>query len=351
MNQERISYLKNLVETHGSTGFEQSVQALFRERVGGVCDRVDTDLLGSVVAVYNQGGGPRILLDAHSDEIGFVVRYIDDNGFLYMAASGGFDEEVLVGQRVVVHTAKGPISGAFGKKAVHLLDPEERKKKSELHNLWVDIGASNAAESREAVEIGDSVTMDANFQRILGDRAIAKAFDNRAGIFCVSETLLSLKKTIQASVYGVAAVQEEIGLRGAQATTYAVDPTIGIAVDVTHALDIPESNKRKSGDVQVGKGPVIVRGPNVNPKVFRRLVDVAKMHKITHQIAASAIGTGTDANVIQVSRGGVATGLLGLPLRYMHSPCELLALEDLDNTVKLLTAFIESVVPEDNWTP
>ncbi|MBT9584019.1 M42 family metallopeptidase [bacterium] len=351
MTKDSLQYLQQLVETHGSAGYEQNVQTIFRERVAKVCDRVDTDILGSVLAVANQTGSPRILLDGHSDEIGFLIRYIDDSGYLFVAASGGWDEEVIVSQRVLVHTANGPIPGVFGKKAIHLMDPEERKKKSELHQLWVDIGASTGAEAKELVEIGDSITMDAGFRHMLGGRAVAKSFDNRAGIFCVSETLRGLKKNIQASVYGVAAVQEEIGLRGAKAATYAVDPLIGIAIDVTHALDIPDANKRKAGDIKLGAGPVIVRGPNVNPKVFRRFVEVAKKKEIPYQVAASGIGTGTDANVIQLSRAGVATGLLGIPLRYMHNPCEMLSLDDLDNLVKLLIAFIESVTAKDDWTP
>lgn len=351
MQKDRLDYLKQLVEAHGAPGYEEHVQKIFRSRVADCCDRVDTDLLGSVLAVRNEAGNPRILLDGHSDEIGFLVRYIDDKGFLFVAPSGGWDEEVVVSQRVLVHTASGPISGVFGKKAIHLMDADERKKKSELHNLWIDIGASSGDEAREVVEIGDSVTMDARFTPVLGGKAVAKSFDNRSGIFCVSETLRSLKKTTKASVYGVAAVQEEIGLRGAKAATYAVDPLIGIAIDVTHALDIPDANKRKAGDVKIGAGPVIVRGPNINPKVFRRLVEVAKKKKLPYQVAASGQGTGTDANVIQLSRGGVATGLVSIPLRYMHNPCELLALDDLDNTVALLTAFIESVKPDDDWTP
>lgn len=351
MDKDALNYLKTLVETHGSAGYEEDVQAVFRERVREVCDSVTTDVLGSVIACHNAAGSPRILLDGHSDEIGFLVRHIDDNGYLYLATSGGWDEEVMVSQRVLVHTDHGPIPGVLGKKAIHLMDAEERKKKSELHTLWVDIGATSGEEARQKVAIGDSVTMHAFFQEMLGGRAVAKAFDNRAGIFCVSETLRALGKDVQAATYGVSAVMEEIGLRGAVATTYTVQPDIAIAIDVTHAFDIPDANKRKGADIALGRGPVIVRGPNINRKVFQRLVEVARSHEIPYQVAASGIGTGTDANVIQLSRGGVATGLIGLPLRYMHNPCEMLALEDLENTVKLLTAFIRSVTPDDCWIP
>lgn len=351
MKADNLKYLKQLVEAHGGPGYEQGVQAIFKERVKGSAKKIETDLLGSVIAVRNPKGKVRILLDGHSDEIAFVVRFIDDSGYIFVAASGGWDEEVIVGQRVVLHTAKGPVVGVFGKKAIHLMDPEERKKKSELHNLWIDIGAKTKDEAKEIVEIGDSVTMRADFMEIHNGRAASKAFDNRAGIYCVSETLRGLSKDIEAAVYGVSAVQEEIGLRGAYATTFACEPHIGIAIDVTHALDVPDSNKRKAGDVKLGGGPVIVRGPNVNPKVFARLVEVAKKNDIPYQVAASGIGTGTDGNVIQLSRSGVATAIIGIPLRYMHSPVEVLELSDLDNIVRLLVAFIESVKEQDDWTP
>lgn len=351
MKKDALNYLKTLVETHGSAGYEEAVQAVFRERVSAVCDSVTTDVLGSVIATHNAKGSPKVLLDAHSDEIGFLVRHIDDNGYLFLATSGGWDEEVMVSQRVLVHTENGSIPGVLGKKAIHLMDAEERRKKSELHNLWVDIGAKDGAEARERVAIGDSVTMNAFFEPVLSDRAVAKAFDNRAGIFVVSETLRALSKKVKAATYGVSAVQEEIGLRGAVATTYSVQPDVAIAIDVTHAFDIPDANKRKGADIKLGLGPVIVRGPNINRKVFARLVEVAKKGKIPYQVAASGVGTGTDANVIQLSRGGVATGLIGLPLRYMHNPCEMVSLEDLENSVKLLTAFVESLSDKDNWIP
>lgn len=351
MENDALNYLKTLVETHGSAGYEEEVQAVFRDRVKDVCDSVETDVLGSVIACRNKGGKVKVLLDGHSDEIGFLVRYIDDRGFLYLAASGGWDEEVMVSQRVLVHTAKGAIPGVLGKKAIHLMDPEERKKKSEVHKLWVDIGARDGDHAKELVDIGDFVTMDAHFQELVGGRAVAKSFDNRTGIFCVSETLRRVSDKMQAALYGVSAVQEEIGLRGAKAATYAVDPAVAVAIDVTHAFDIPDVDKRKGSDVVLGKGPVIVVGPNINRKVYKRLVEVAKENEIPYQVAASGIGTGTDANVIQLSREGVATGLIGLPLRYMHNPCEVMELDDLENAVRLLVAFVESITPEDDWRP
>ncbi len=351
MNKDALDYLKSLVESHGGPGYEEAVQKLYRGRLKEVCDRVETDVMGSVIAVKNEGGGPRVLLDGHSDEIGFLVRYIDENGYLFLATSGGWDEEVMVSQRVLVHTATGSIPGVLGKKAIHLMDAEERKKKSELHKLWVDIGARDGEHAKELVAIGDSVTMLAQFQELEGGKAVAKAFDNRVGIFCVSETLRALNDSHEAAVYGVSAVQEEIGLRGARTAAYTVDPQVAVAIDVTHAFDIPDANKRKGADIKLGAGPVIVRGPNINRKVFERLLKVARDQEIPHQVAASGVGTGTDANVIQLTRSGVATGLIGIPLRYMHNPCEVLALEDLDNCVRLLKGFVESITANDSWIP
>jgi len=351
MEKHALDYLKTLVETHGSAGYEEKVQAVFRERVQGVCETVETDVMGSVIACLKKTDGPKILLDGHSDEIGFLVRYIDDKGYLFLATSGGWDEEVMVSQRVLVHTKNGSIPGVLGKKAIHLMDAEERKKKSQIHNLWVDIGAKDGEHAKKLVEIGDFVTMNAYFEEMVEGRAAAKSFDNRSGIFCVSETLRSVKKDLKATLYGVSAVQEEIGLRGAKTAAFAVDPDVAIAIDVTHAFDIPDVDKRKGGDVVLGAGPVIVRGPNINNKVFRRLVQVAEDNEIPYQVAASGGGTGTDANVIQLTRAGVATGLIGIPLRYMHNPCEMLQLSDLDNAVKLLAAFAESVTAEDDWRP
>lgn len=352
MKKATQEFLKQLLESHGTPGFEENVQKVWRARLEGQVAEMRTDLMGSVIAVANPKGHTRIMLDGHSDEIGFMVKYIDDKGYLFVVASGGWDAEVIVAQRALVHTAKGPIPGVFGKRAIHLMDEDERKKKSELHKMWVDIGATSGDEARELVALGDYVTLDASLTLLRNGRAVSKAFDNRAGIFVVAEVLRALKgNKLTAAVHGVSAVQEEIGLRGAQTAAYGINPTIGIAIDVCHATDLPDSDKRRHGEFQLGKGPVISRGPNTNPHVFRRLVEVAEAEKIPYQIEASPRGTGTDANVMQLTRAGVATGLLSIPLRYMHNPCEMAALDDLDNCVKLLTAFCVSVKKGDNWTP
>ena len=352
MDEARLGFLRQLVEAHGASGYEEEVQAIFRRQVTPLVDEVRTDRMGSVIAARNPSGTPRILLDAHPDEIGFVVKHIDDKGFLYVERVGGWDVEVLVAQRVLVHTASGPVPGVFGKKAIHLMDEEERKKKSELHKVWVDLGIRDGAQVRELVALGDPVTMDARLALVREGLAVAKAFDDRAGLFVVAETLRLLQgEDLHAAVFGVSAVQEEVGLRGARTAAFGVDPTVGIAVDVSHASDYPDVDKRKVGEIALGKGPVVVRGPNVHPHVFRRLVQVAREGGIPFQVQTSGAPTGTDANPIQMTRAGVATGLVGLPLRYMHSPGEMLALEDLENAARLLAAFVRSCGPEDRWIP
>lgn len=352
LDKQAQKFLQKLVEAHGTSGYEQNVQRLFREYVEPLSASVTTDVMGSVVAALNPQGSPRLLLDGHADEIGFLVRYIDDKGFLYVARVGGWDPEIVVGQRVLVHTASGPVPGVFGKKAAHLIEEDEKKKKSDLDKMWIDIGAASGDEARELVAVGDFVTMNATYVALRNGRAAAKSFDNRVGIFVVAETLRRLQgRRLAAAVYGVSAVQEEIGLRGARTAAYGIDPVVGIAVDVCHTADYPDSDRRKVGDLALGRGPVLCRGPNINPRVFERLVEVARDQGLPYQVEAAGGGTGTDANAIQLTRSGVATGLVSIPLRYMHSPCEVLALEDVENTSKLLAAFAESLTPEDRWAP
>jgi endoglucanase len=288
----------------------------------------------------------------HADEIGFLVRYINDEGFLYFGPVGGWDAEVVIGQRVTIHTAAGPVRGVIGKRAIHLMDEEDRKKKSELHTLWIDIGVKDRAEAEKVVGIGDSVTMAAGFDHLQGDLAVAKSFDDRMAVFVVAETLRLLAgKNLQAAVYGVSTVQEEIGLRGAATSAFGIDAQVGIAIDVCHACDYPDADKRKVGDIAVGKGPVISRGANINPRVFNLLVQAAREEGIPYQVEAAPRGTGTDANAMQLSRAGMATGLVSVALRYMHTPTEVLSLGDLENACRLCAAFAARVTVDLDWTP
>jgi len=348
------AFLKQLVETPSPSGFEERNAAHFREYVAPFADSVVTDPLGSVVATVNPEGSPRVMLAGHVDEIGFLIHYISDEGYCYFRGIGGHDPVVPVGQRVTVQTSEGPVEGVIGKKPIHLLSEEERGKKVQLHDLWVDLGATGGRAEVEAagVRVGDPVTYAYGFTELLGQQAAARAFDNRIGAWVVAEALRRVKEmSPRAAVVSVATVQEEIGLRGARASAYGVDAQVGIAVDVTFASDFPSMEKSKVSDIKLGKGPTILRGANANRKLSDRMIEVAEKNGIPYQLEANPGGTGTDANAMQISRAGMFTGLVGVPLRYMHTPGEIISLDDADNAAQLLAATCASLRGEDDWTP
>ena len=352
MREESFEFLKRIVDTPGPSGYEQQVQKVYREAVRPYADEVRTDVMGSVIAAKNPEARPRVMLAGHADEIGFIVRFISDDGCLYFGQIGGHDAVVAVGQRVNVHTQSGPLLGVLGRKAVHLLDQEERTKIPKTDELWIDIGVTNKKEAEELVQIGDCVTYAQDLQRLQGERATARSFDNKMGCFVVAEAMRLLQgKNLKCGVFAVANVQEEIGLRGARTASFGIDPLVGIATDVGHAMDFPGADKKKVGDVKLGGGPIIARGANINPKVFELLVKTAKEEEIPHQIEAAGGGTGTDANAMQISRSGMATGLISVPLRYMHTPCEVMSLDDIENAARLMAGFVERVTPDIDWTP
>jgi tetrahedral aminopeptidase len=352
VREESVSLLRALVEAHGTSGFEQPVQEVFRIAVTLHCDRVTTDVLGNVTGVREGRGAPKVMLAGHADEIGFIIRHVNDEGFLYFGAVGGWDAEIAVGQRVLVHTEHGPVPGVIGKRAIHLMDAADRDKKTELHTLWIDIGARDKADALEQVAMGDYVTMDRTFVRLRGNCATAKSLDNRIGVWVVAETLrLLANRSHHAAVYGVSTVQEEIGLRGARTSAFDIGAPVGVAIDVCHATDYPDADKRKVGDIGLGKGPVLPRGANINPIVYRKLREAAREEGIPVQLEAAPAGTGTDANAMQLNQSGMATGLISVPLRYMHSPVEVASLDDLENCAKLLAAFCTRLTPEDDFTP
>ena len=286
------------------------------------------------------------MLAGHMDEIGLQISYVDKNGFLYFNLIGGHDRTMICGRRVAILTEKGVVRGVTGKRAVHLMDEADRKKVPEVHQMWIDIGAKDKKEALSRVSLGDPVVYDQSFDILNGTRCIARAFDDKAGCYVISETLRRLakaKKKLAARVVGVATTQEEIGTRGAMTSSFSVDPHIGIAVDVGHATDSPDCDQRKFGEFELGKGPIICRGPNINPLVLKKLINCAKQNKIPYQIEAEGRPTGTDARAIQMARGGVATGLISIPLRYMHTPSEVVDLNDIENAVKLLVSFCQAI--------
>lgn len=341
MKKKHIKFLRSLVETPSPTGAEEPVAALVRTRLSSVADEVQTNTMGSVHAVLEgTGAGPSLMLAAHMDEIGLMVTYISDDGFLSIAAVGGVDAAILPGMRVDVHTASGTLRGIVGRKPIHLIEADERKKVTPLDKLVIDLGMPGK-KVRKLVRVGDVITFGIGFERFGKGMAVSRAFDDKCGVWVACRVMEELRAAGRAKGAFIAAatVQEEIGTRGAMTSAYGVNPDVAIAFDVTHATDYPGIDKTKYGAITCGEGPVIARGPNINPLVFDRLVAAAEAEGIPYQFEAEPSVTGTDARAIQVTRGGIPTGLVSVPLRYMHTPTEVIALEDLENTVRLITRF------------
>ncbi len=352
MRTASLKFLKKLLEAPSPSGYEQPAQQVWRAYVEAFADRIKRDIHGNSIAVINPDGAPRIMFAGHCDELGFVVRYINDKGFIYFATVGGHDKSIIPGRRVVIHTKNGPVYGVTGKKAIHMMTADERKKVPEIENLWIDIGVSSKEEAEKRVSVGDPIVYDVAFQPINESVVTSRGFDDKVGAFAVAEALRLLKESgVSAAVYSVATVQEEIGLRGAKTSAFAIDPKVGVAVDVTHATDHPEVDQRKEGEVKLGGGPVITRGANANPKVVELLIEAAKEEDIQYQLQAIPGGTPTDANAIQLNRSGVAAGLVSIPLRYMHTPSEVVSLEDVENTARLLAAFARKVSSAIDFRP
>ena len=345
-------FLTELLHARSPSGYEFEAQAVFDRHVKPAADAYAKDALGNRIATLHPRGDPVLMLAGHMDELGLLITYVNKDGFLYFDTIGGHDRTVISGRRVVVRTARGPVKGVTGKRAVHLMDEADRKKVPEIHEIWIDIGARSKKEALARVAIGDVATYDHEFELIHGSIGTARAFDNKVGAYVVGEALIRLAKSkakLNARVVSVATTQEEIGVRGATTSAFAVDPHVALAVDVGHATDHPDCDNRKYGETKLGAGPIICRGPNINPKVFQRLVACARKAKIPHQFEADPRPTGTDARAIQTARGGVACGLVSIPLRYMHTPSEVVDLQDVENCVRLFVEFARSVGRDESF--
>lgn len=354
MNTQTKKFLADLINSISPSGYEAPVAAVWKAEAEKFADKVWTDTHGNSYAVVNPGGSPRVMLAGHYDEIGFQITYIDEKGFLWIQPLGGWDPQIAQGQRVQIMTKSGIVRGVIGKMAIHMQTPDQRKQVTEIKDIWVDIGAKNKKDAEKMVEIGDPLVVAYGFEEMANGLAAGRAFDDRAGAFVVLEAARQLSQlSPKAEIHAVATVQEEIGLRGARTAAYGIDPDIGIAVDVTFATDHPNmaDAMKRENLIELGKGPVLTRGPNINPTLFDLLVKTAKAEKIPVQISAEPGGTGTDANALQLNRAGVVTGLVSIPLRYMHSPCELISLKDLEQCATLLAKTIEKVTARTNFVP
>ncbi len=351
MRKNSKDFLAKLLKESSPSGYENSAAAVWREYAGKFSHEVKGDFHGNSYATLNPKGKVSIYMSGHIDEIGFMVKAVTDDGFLKISPVGGVDPHVVAGQRVNVYTKNGPVYGVLGRKAIHLLEAEERKKVTEIKDMWIDIGAKDRKEAEKVVEIGDVATIAVGFEKLRGNIYVARGFDDRIGSFAVVEALrlLSEEKGFSHKVTSVATVQEEIGVRGAITSSYAINPQIGFAVDVTHTSDMPGIDKNLFGDIKLGDGPVIARGPNINPRLFELLVKTAEENKIPYKVIAESRGTGTDANAIQLARGGVATALVSIPNRYMHTPVEVVSLDDVENCARLLAKTITSIKSAEDF--
>ncbi len=352
METAGLHFLKLLLHTPSPSGYEQQIQKVVRAFAEPFADEVRTDWHGNVLAVVNPTGTPRIMLAGHCDQIGLMVKHVDDQGFLWCDPIGGWDVQMLVGQNMVVWNQAGPVRGVIARKAIHLLTPDERTKVPEIKDLWIDIGVVGREEALSLVAVGDPVTFELGFRELRNELAAAPGMDNKVGTWVVMSALQRVAhRNPQAAVYAVSTVQEEIGLRGAITSSFSIDPQLGIAVDVTHATDCPTLDKKQHGDIKLGHGPVVFRGPNVNPIVHDRLRELAIEKDIPIQIGGISKPAGNDANVMQISRGGQATGIVAIPNRYMHSPVEVVSLDDLDKAAQLIAEFCLSLSSESDFTP
>jgi endoglucanase len=347
-----LQFLKKLLATPSPSGFESAIQKACAAYVSPYVDDVFKDVHGNQYHVRNPKGELRVMLAGHVDEIALMVHYIDKDGFISFVPIGGVDPSILDGQRVVVHTEKGDVPGVIGRRAIHLMNEKERGQAMPMHKLWIDIGATNQKDAEKSVSIGDPATIDAGYLELKNGRVAARALDDRIGAFVLLEAMrLIANRKIQCAVYAVTTVQEEIGLRGATTSAYACEPQVGLAVDVAHATDHPDCDDNQFGHFELDRGPILHRGPNMNPTLARQLVQTAKAHKLPYQMMGAPRGTGTDANAMQLSRGGVATGLVGIPNRYMHSPVEMVSLRDVENASQLIAEWICTLKPGMKFVP
>jgi putative aminopeptidase FrvX len=339
--------LRRLLTAPGPSGYEQPAAAVFRDAASAFAE-ITYDTVGSSVArVKGTGGGPLVAVVGHIDEIGLIVHHIDDNGFLWFTSVGGWDPVILVGQRVQIATRDGNVIGVVGKKPIHLLKDEERKQAPELRNLHIDIGAKDGDDARAKVRIGDVAVIAAEPVELFNDRVISRSMDNRIGCFVALEAarLVADAGGAPGDVAAVAVAQEEITFGGARTTAYSLEPDIAVVVDVTFETASPGTEEKEIGRHKFGSGPVLTRGSTLHPAVFELLHAAGEAEEIPFTVAASARSTGTDADAFHISRAGIPSAVVSVPLRYMHSPVEMVQLDDVENAAKLIAAFARRLEP------
>ncbi len=348
MKKAEKDFLKQLLTAPGTSSFESKPAAVWRKRADKVGAEVDVDSYGNSFATFNPGGAPRVLLAGHIDEIGLIVTYVDDEGLLYFKGVGGWDAQQLIGQRVRVVGYKSELVGVIGKKPIHLMTREERGRTSKIEDMWIDIGAKDGDEAKKHVRIGDFAVVEQPFVELLSGRFASKAIDNRLGAYIALEAARRAENAAAETV-AVATVQEEIGGIGASIASYRLEPDVAIAIDVTHATDVPGVNKKQEGDTPFGSGAQLSVGSYVHRGVLQLLIDAADNADIPYTLTTSPRNTYTDADDLAKNRSGVPTAVVSIPNRYMHSPNEMVDERDVEHVIRVLVAFIESLSAETSF--
>lgn len=352
MQASSLEFLTRLVETPGPVGHEGAVQEVFVDYVSSFADEVIETAHGSVAAIRNPGGSPRVIVTGHADEIGLIVHHVHEKGFLFVRGLGGVDPATIVAGRFDVHTRSGVVPAVVGRKPIHLQEGDERIKVQKLAQLYLDIGARSKAEAERMVRPGDPVTYAAGVTRLGKSLVSSKAMDNRTGVFCAAETLRRLGRAKpRACVIALSTVGEEIGGDGAGTSAYELEPDVAIAIDVTFASDQPDISLNDTCDIVLGGGPALGRGPRLNQTVFTLLERAARKVKVSTQVDVLPGRTGTDGDPMYRSRRGVPLAVVGVPCRNMHSPVEVVSLGDLDATAKLLARFVGDLGPKTRFAP
>ena len=348
-DRQSLNFLKQLLDAPGPSGFETRAARVWRSEASHFAI-VTGDLAGNSIATVNPGGSPTVFLAGHIDEIGVIAQYIDDDGFVYIQPIGGWDPEVLVGQRIRFLARAGDVIGTVGKKPIHLMvRDKDGMTGTRFADIWADIGAQNRAEAEERIGIGDPGVIDAPALALSNDRLASRAIDNRIGAFIVLEALRRYAADPgEACVIAAATTQEEIGYRGggARIGAAAARAQMAVVVDVTFATDHPGLEKKELGDYPLGSGPVLARGSIISPVVFQLLRSAATRHSLPCRVQAAARDTGTDADTIHFLREGIATAVVSIPNRYMHSPNEMVSLHDVDHAITLLAETCRAVSPQ-----
>jgi endoglucanase len=357
VDKKSLTFLKELVACRTPSGFEQEGQRLMANYLKQTGIESAFDVHGNLHAVLNETAPTKVMLDAHCDEIGFLVTYIDDRGFLYLIPNGGVTIPTVLGERVIIQGKKGPVNGVFGVRPPHVMSGPERDKvaPNDLSAAPVDIGAKDKAEAESLVALGAPVVIDTGWRELAGDRVSCRGFDNRIGAYVITEVMRRLADApltpINVALHLVGSVQEELGLIGGENAARLIQPNIGICVDVGFATDASPEDRKKQGDVRLGGGPIISTGPFYNNALHKLLLDVARREEIPVQLQVRSRASGNNAYAMRMSSGDTAVITVAIPLRYMHSPVETLDMNDVENTIRLLVNFIAELPTDPNLAP